>query len=340
MATGRICPRCFTDVVLVCPCRTSAASVSAFKRPRAAAVSPPPPPAVTSKSSTSLVGTCTSLEKAYVRPSSAPQMMNVRPVEVLQKSFIACISKPKAELSYISDQLKSIRQDLTVQHIDSDFAATVYEYHARVCLLLKHLPEFGQCLNNVHALHVKGFAGERKALSSSIAEINPPGTGSAGASVACTSEVEFAAFRIAYTGLMSKFEDELAVELASLERNPAFLWDAVLVQYALKAVNCRHNPPLYFSLVASAPTRGLKLLLELFIPKLRIDWLRTLVNGVDEFVSAERLGKWLGMSAEEATTMFEPVVGSIWKGGVALRSGRAKLNAYIQEVTQQRVVAQ
>ncbi|CUI14741.1 Hypothetical protein, putative [Bodo saltans] len=187
MSSGRICPRCLRDIVIVCQCRV--VSVKSNSKPASTShVIPAPPkpliatplPSTTnSQNGSSIIGTSTLLEKSYSRPSAAPTMSLVRPVHVLKEAFGRCIQRPKTDLAYISDQLKSIRQDLTVQasSADSAFKAMVYEYHARVSLLVGNAPEFGQCLNNVHALHAKGYFGtdcHEISPSTSIPAINPP----------------------------------------------------------------------------------------------------------------------------------------------------------------------
>ncbi|KAI7834363.1 SAC3/GANP/Nin1/mts3/eIF-3 p25 family-domain-containing protein [Kickxella alabastrina] len=66
-----------------------------------------------------IVGTCAKLEKSYLRLTSAPDPSQVRPL---------------SQLHYICDQLKSMRQDLTVQRITNEFTVEVYELHARIAL--------------------------------------------------------------------------------------------------------------------------------------------------------------------------------------------------------------
>ena len=83
-----------------------------------------------------LVGRCMNLEKQYFRLTSAPDPANVRPLSVLEKTLELLKKKWRDEqnYSYICDQFKSLRQDLTVQHIKNDFTVLVYEIHARIAL--------------------------------------------------------------------------------------------------------------------------------------------------------------------------------------------------------------
>lgn len=83
-----------------------------------------------------ITGTCENLEKMYLRLTMAPDPSTVRPERVL-KQTLAMLEKKWREApdyKYTCDQFKSLRQDLTVQHIKNRFAADVYEAHARIAL--------------------------------------------------------------------------------------------------------------------------------------------------------------------------------------------------------------
>ncbi|KAK6461951.1 hypothetical protein DFJ63DRAFT_314578 [Scheffersomyces coipomensis] len=119
----------------------------------------PPPSVVPSKpqsaATNKVVGQCQDLEKNYLRLTSEPDPAKVRPQAVLEKSLKYVLSKysENKTYSYIINQLKSIRQDLTVQHIKNDFTVYVYEFNARTSLENGDLGEFNQCQSQLKYLY-------------------------------------------------------------------------------------------------------------------------------------------------------------------------------------------
>lgn len=108
-----------------------------------------------------VIGRCQDLEKKYFRLTSAPNPDTVRPLPVLERTLDLLKRKWKKEnnYSYICDQFKSLRQDLTVQHIKTEFTVNVYEIHARIALERGDLGEYNQCQTQLRALHSQHLGG-------------------------------------------------------------------------------------------------------------------------------------------------------------------------------------
>ena len=108
-----------------------------------------------------VVGQCQDLEKRYFRLTAAPNPLSVRPLAVLEKTLELLKKKWRKEnnYSYICDQFKSLRQDLTVQHIKNEFTVSVYEIHARIALEKGDLGEYNQCQTQLRALYSQHLGG-------------------------------------------------------------------------------------------------------------------------------------------------------------------------------------
>ncbi|CAJ0942494.1 unnamed protein product, partial [Mesorhabditis belari] len=217
-------------------------------------------------------GTCQTVEKAFFRLTAAPDPSQVRPLEVLQKALELVKKKYRggAEYSYLSSQLRSIRQDLTVQRIRNLFTVTVYETHARICLENKDREEFNQCQNQLKALY--------KTVD------NAP------------HKDEFTAYRLLYFVYMQNSTDILTL---LKETKTAHNGDKCMM-YALKVREAwaRQYYPRLFKLYCEAP-KMCGYIMDMFVERERKIFMNHILKAHRTSISVDVLSKWMGLAEKE-----------------------------------------
>jgi hypothetical protein len=206
-----------------------------------------------------IVGTNESLEKRYFRLTAPPDPATVRPLHVLEKTLDLLRHKWKTEknYNYICNQFKSLRQDLTVQHIKNAFTVRVYEIHARIALEKGDLGEYNQCQTQLKALYQQKLGGH-------------PG--------------EFLAYRILYFVYTCNKTDmnDLLAELTPADKSQAAVKHALDVRSAL-ALGNYHK---FFKLYLMAPNMG-AYLMDMFIQRERFNALANISKAYVLFPSSQ-----------------------------------------------------
>ncbi|KAI3761785.1 hypothetical protein L1987_52207 [Smallanthus sonchifolius] len=184
-------------------------------------------------------GTCQEIEKRYLRLTSAPDPATVRPEEVLEKALVFVQDSPKNYL-YKCDQLKSIRQDLTVQRIRNELTVKVYETHARLAIEVGDLSEYNQCQSQLQTLYAEGIKGQ---------------------------DMEFSAYNLLCVILHSNNNRDLLSAMSRLSveaRKDAGVKHALAVRAAVTS----GNYVLFFKLYKDAPNLN-TCLMDLYVEKMR-----------------------------------------------------------------------
>jgi len=190
-----------------------------------------------------VVGTCTKLEKNYLRLTSAPEPNQVRPEPILRQALEIVKEKwiQTKDWVWCCEQLKSLRQDLTVQQIKNAFTAQAYELHARLCLENGDIGEYNQCQSQLLTLYSMKIPG---------------------------SKMEFISYRILY----SIYEDNsLNANKMLAELTPEMRKDPA-VSHALKVRQAfaMRNYHAFFKLYFSASNMGY-CIMEFVFDKLRLE---------------------------------------------------------------------
>ncbi|MCJ1314784.1 hypothetical protein MMC15_000096 [Xylographa vitiligo] len=223
-----------------------------------------------------VVGTCEKLEKKYFRLTSAPNPATVRPLPVLEKTLDLLKKKWKSDnnYSYICDQFKSLRQDLTVQHIRNDFTVNVYEIHARIALEKGDLGEYNQCQTQLRVLYSSHLGGH---------------------------PMEFKAYRILYfihTRNRTEMNDVLA-DLTPAEKKAPSIKHALDSRSALALGNYHR----FFQLYLETPNMG-AYLMDMFVSRERLAALTNICKAYKPDVKLRFITEELGFESDEESARF------------------------------------
>ncbi|KAF2163897.1 hypothetical protein M409DRAFT_68159 [Zasmidium cellare ATCC 36951] len=259
------------------------------------AQSPEPSPYISSRddspavdaNSGPIVGTCQTLEKNYFRLTAPPNPSTVRPLPVLEKALDYIMTKWKSEhdYTYTCDQLKSLRQDLTVQRIKSPFTIRVYETHARIALQMKDLGEYNQCQTQLRALY-KLRLGEG---------------GSSGG-----KEDEFLAYRILYLIYTRNRTDmnNMLADLTTADKKGTYVSLALRVRAALASGNYHR----FFQLYRQYQDRNMvPYLMDMFIDRERLGAMAAICKSYKPDVSSKFLTKELAFTCSDTELFDEDV---------------------------------
>lgn len=249
-------------------------------------------------------GTCTFLEKDYLRLTSPPRAELVRPKHILEKHLSNLKKlwgkeeKDRGGNSYLwfCSQLKAMRQDLTVQRIFDPFTIEVYETHARIALEKGDLNEYNQCQTQLKELY-------EQVSRSKGAVVATQGDGKKKARTGLENQHEFIAYRVIYYVYLTgnkKYEGgssdlfKIMLSLTPKQREDPVIAHALKVRVAVAEFDYHA----FFSLQDSAPKMG-AYLMDYLVPQVRQAALQRMHKAYRPSVPVKHVLKELGFDNDD-----------------------------------------
>jgi hypothetical protein len=270
----------------------------------------------TKRSATSrLIGENRKLEKNYLRLTDYPRKENVRPLEVLVKSLAHIKNRylKDEDFEWANDQLKSVRQDLTVQSIRNRFVLDVYETHGRILLEHGDLNEFNQCQTVLRTL-TQGSIGLEDSTESNgfmdgeLESVCCEGSEDGPLRQSESNEDEFRGYSFLYALVRSSWSD-LKTELIRTRRKTATEGNrcnrASSCMHALQVVTALNDNDYrgFFRLYESAPHMS-AYLMDFLVKRVRDLAYERIIAAYRPTVSVEHFRECLCFNDLEETRLF------------------------------------
>jgi hypothetical protein len=227
-------------------------------------------------------GTCQVLAKDYLRLTAPPRAELVRPPHILQAHLVnlkQCKDRPYV---WLCSQFKALRQDCTVQHLQTALAVDVYESHARLALQAEDVNEYNQCQTQLMELY-------------RVLNANADG--------AVQHRNEFVAYRLLYYVLMTgnqKYDGgssdlfKILLELSAQEKKDPAIAHALKVRQAVADVDYHA----FFRLLVDCPNRGAALM-DRIVPSFRYMALQRICTAYRPTVEVDFVLQELGFCVEK-----------------------------------------